>query len=130
MRRALLLMLAVAASPATADGPAICAVEQSVTCPRFDECERSLPAAINLPTLFRLDPDAKVIESRLDDGTVRSSPMSAVVEVGGTMLLHGTDNDLPWTMTVAKDNGALTLVVAGANTGYVAFGVCSRALAR
>jgi hypothetical protein len=130
MRFALLAPLALAVGPAAAEGPAICAVEQAVLCPRFEECARNLPAAINLPSLLRVDPAAKVMEARLDDGVVRTSAVSEIVEAGGSTLMHGADDDLPWSMTVETRSGAFTLVVADEAAGYVAFGVCSRALAR
>lgn len=130
MRRVVLLLPVLAAAPAAAAGPAICAVEQAVLCPRHEECQRSLPAAINLPALLRLDPDARVVEARLDDGTVRTSAVSSVIEADGVTLMHGADDDLPWSMTVSMASGAFTLVVADGAAGYVTFGVCSRALAR
>ncbi|TVQ52414.1 MAG: hypothetical protein EA355_15095 [Rhodobacteraceae bacterium] len=130
MRRAVLLPLAFVAAPAAADGPAVCAVEQAILCPRFEECARGLPAAINLPALIRLDPVGKVLEARLDDGTVRVTPVSDVIEAVGSTLMQGVDEGLPWSMSVAMDTGAFTLVVADGEAGYVAFGVCSRALAR
>lgn len=130
MHRALLLPLVLVAAPAVAGGPAICAVEQAILCPRYEECARGLPSAVNLPALLRLDPEAKVMEARLDDGSVRTSPISALIEAGSTTLMHGADSDLPWSMTVSMETGTFTLVVADEEAGYVAFGVCSRALAR
>lgn len=130
MRRAVLLPLALSAVPAAAQGPAVCAVEQAILCPRFEECARNLPAAINLPALLRIDPAAKLMESRMNDGAVRTSPISAVIEAGGSMLMQGADDDLPWSMTVDLAAGAFTLVVADEEAGYVAVGVCSRVLSR
>lgn len=130
MRYALALPLLVAAGAASAEGPAVCAVEQAILCPRFEACERSLPAGINLPTLLRLDPDAGMMEARLDDGTLRRSAVATVVEAGGSTLMQGADDDLPWSLTVDMTSGAFSLVVADEDAGYVAFGVCSRALAR
>lgn len=132
MRHALFLpiVLASAAAAAAADGPAICAVEQAILCPRVDVCERVLPAAVNLPALLRLDPAAGLIEARLDDGTVRRSPVSSVTEAEGAMLLQGADDDLPWSLTVDTATGDFSMVIADRLAGYVAFGTCSRALAR
>jgi hypothetical protein len=127
MRRAVLLPLALSAVPAAAQGRAVCAVEQAIPCPRFEECARNPPAAINLPALLRIDPVAKLIESRMNDGAARTSPISAVIEAGGSMLMQGADDDLPWSMTVDLAAGAFALVVADEQAGYVAFGVCSRA---
>jgi hypothetical protein len=130
MRFVTLVPLLVAAGAAAADGPAVCAVEQAIMCPRFEECARGLPAAVNLPSLLRVDPAAMTLESRLDDGSVRRSSVSAMIEAGGSTLLQGADDDLPWSMTVETTTGAFSLVVADEAAGYVAFGVCSRALAR
>jgi hypothetical protein len=130
MRILSILPLLLAAGAAAADGVAICAIEQAIACPRFDACERSLPAGINLPTLLRLDPAAGTMEARLDDGTLRRSPVSTVIEAEGSTLMQGADDDLPWSLTVDSASGAFSLVVADEDAGYVAFGVCSRALAQ
>jgi hypothetical protein len=130
MSRALFLPLALAAAPAAAQVPAICAVEQAIMCPRFEDCARNLPAAINLPALVRIDPAAKIMESRMNDGAVRISPIATATEAGGSVLMQGADDDLPWSMTVDMAAGDFTLVVADELAGYVAFGVCSQALAR
>lgn len=109
---------------------AVCAVEQAVACSADDACRRSLPSAVNLPVLFRLDFDESVAVSRNERGDERRSPISSVIDLEEAFLLQGTDAGNGWSMRIGVENGRFVLARSHAQVGYVAFGVCSSALAQ
>jgi len=113
---------------AQAADPAICAVEQVIACAPFDPCERSLPGAANLPALMRLDPAARVVVSRFDDGTERRSEVASLTETDEAVILQGADEGHPWLMRILKESGRFSLATAQAEATFMAFGVCSAEL--
>ena len=87
--------------------------------------ERALPAAVNLPALLRIDTGEKVILSRLDDGTVRTSKIASSSSVGAALVMQGNDDGRPWAMRVNTEKGNFTLGVLREDETFTAFGVCS-----
>jgi hypothetical protein len=114
----------LSASAQTPD-KALCAVQQAVSCGAYDACERSLPAAVNLPALMRIDVEAAVVESRQENGTIRSSKIATTSIEGDARVLYGVDGGHPWTMRINLENGAFTLTVLREEQGFIGFGVCS-----
>ncbi len=119
--------VAIGALPASADVPkqAICAVQQAVACGAFETCERALPAGVNLPALMRFDLDAGTIESRHENGAIRTSKIASSSTEKGALLLQGVDASHPWAMRVNTTSGAFTLTVLHETEGFLGFGVCS-----
>ena len=112
---------------ASAEAPkqAICAMQQAVVCGSVEVCERVLPAAVNLPALMRFDVAAGVIESRRENGDVRTSKIAASSDESDALVLNGIDDGHPWAMRVDVESGNFTLTVLRAEEGFLGFGVCS-----
>ena len=93
---AVAVAVTICALSASAEAPtaAICAVQQAVACGAFETCERALPAAVNLPALMRVDVDAGVIESRNENGDIRTSKIASSSTEGEALLLQGVDGGL------------------------------------
>lgn len=125
-------LVGVAAFGVQASAPqtAVCAVEQAIACPPFEPCERSLPGAFNLPALIKIDRPAGTVLSRLDTGEERASLIGSEDGDDTMHVLQGVDQGHPWSLRVSLETGRFTLTVAEADTGFVAFGVCSTALAQ
>jgi hypothetical protein len=115
---------ALSASAATPN-EAICTVQQAVACGSFEACERALPAAVNLPALMRFDVDARTIESRRENGDVRTSKIASSSTDDEALVLQGVDGGHPWAMRVNTKNGGFTLTVLREDEGFIGFGVCS-----
>lgn len=113
---------------AAAPNAAICAVEQVAACPAYGECARTLPGAVNLPVLLKIDRAAGEVISRLDDGTNRTSAIGSEVEAEDNLILQGVDAGHPWGLRVELSDGRFVLVSAQAETGFTAFGRCSASL--
>ncbi len=107
---------------------AICGVEQAVACPAHEECERTLPAAVNLPALIKIDRSAGVIFSKRESGETRTSKIASELEGDGLHILQGSEDGSPWSMRIDLETGRFSLVSAQDNLGFVAFGYCSSTL--
>ena len=110
---------------AAAPDAAICAIQQVVTCPQFEQCERALPAAVNLPVLMKIDRLSGVIVSRRESGEERKSKIVSESGDDSVHILQGAENGRPWSLRVDLGTGAFTLSSSDADVGYVAFGLCS-----
>lgn len=104
---------------------AVCAMQQAVACGSFEACERALPAAMNLPALMRFNVDKGMIESRLENGDVRTSKIASSSTDKDTLVLQGVDGGHPWAVRVNTQNGRFTLTVLREGEGFLGFGVCS-----
>ena len=122
------LLAMTAAARADDMAPAICALEQTIACSPFEECERSLPGAVNLPVLMRVDPAAGVIVSRTEAGAERRSAIASTSVSGDDLMLTGTDEGNPWSLRASTVTGRFSLVVLHADATFIGFGVCSRSL--
>ncbi len=107
---------------------AICAVEQAIVCQPFEECERLLPAMVNLPVLLKIDRSAGVILSRRESGEERSSKIGAESGDDTMHVLQGVDAGTPWNIRIELETGRFTMTSARSDVGYVAFGLCSSKL--
>jgi hypothetical protein len=119
--------LTTSAASATAATPTrgICAVQQAVACGAFEACDRELPAGVNLPALILFDVDTGIIESRAQNGDIRTSKIASSSTEGEALLLQGVDGGHPWAMRVNTGNGAFTLMILREEEGFLGFGVCS-----
>jgi hypothetical protein len=117
-------MICAPSASAAAPKESICAVQQAVACGAFEACERALPGAVNLPGLMRIDLNAGIIESRHENGEVRTSKIASSAE-GQALVLQGVDAGHPWSTRVDTKNGQFTLSVLRDDEGFIAYGVCS-----
>ncbi len=113
---------------AAASQKAICAVEQVIACQPFESCERSLPGAVNLPVLLKIDRSAGVVLSRRESGEERLSKIGAESGDDTMHVLQGVDAGTPWNIRIELETGRFTMTSARSDVGYVAFGLCSSKL--
>ncbi len=123
---AIAVLTGTAAAPASAaPEKAICAIEQAISCPPFESCERNLPGAVNLPSLLKIDRAAGTVFSRRDSGEERVSEIGSEGGDDTSHVLQGIDQGNPWSMRIDLETGRFTLTSAQPESGYVAFGLCS-----
>lgn len=120
-----LLCLWPGVAGAAAPDKAVCAVEQAVACPAYEPCERTLPSAVNLPALMKIDRSKGVIFSKRENGETRSSDIGSETEADGVHVLQGFEDGHPWSMRIDLEAGRFTLVSAHDDLGFAAFGFCS-----
>jgi hypothetical protein len=103
----------------------ICAIEQSIACSPFAECERNLPGAFNIPALIKVDIDGSRITSFSGDGQQLTSEIASADETETAVILNGADNGHPWSAIIAKDTGRLSATVIMSDDTFIIFGECS-----
>jgi hypothetical protein len=118
------ILLAWSAHTAYAD-VAVCATEQAISCAPYEPCDRSLPGAMNLPVLMKIDTEATTIASLQAGGGERSSRISSVAETEQAHLIHGADEHRPWVVQIDKATGRFTGTIAGSGIAFVLFGECT-----
>ncbi len=104
---------------------AICAVEQAIACPPYQRCSRSLPGAVNLPSLMKIDRTAGVVMTRAEGGEERKSEIVGEIGDDSTLMIQGFDGAHAWNMRLDLTSGHFVLTSAADDAGYVAFGLCS-----
>lgn len=107
---------------------AICAVQQAIACSPTEICDRSLPAAVNLPVLLRVDLEDGVVVSRQQSGAERTSQIGVQSGDDAHHIVQGMDEGTAWSMVIDLETGQFTIASAHADVGYTAFGVCSASL--
>lgn len=121
-------LLTAATDAPAAPEKAICAVEQAIACAPYEPCERNLPGAVNLPMLLKIDRPGGVIISRRESGEERISKIGSEAGSEDTHVLQGVDQGNPWSIMVNLETGRFTFSSSQADTGYIAFGLCSARL--
>ncbi len=104
---------------------AICAVEQAIACPPYEECQRALPAAVNLPSLMKLDRPSGTVMTNKEGGEERVSKIIGEAVDEDALMLQGIDGQHAWNMRIELATGHFVLTSAAPDAGYVAFGLCS-----
>ena len=111
--------------------PLVCANQQVNECVRGTRCKMVAPMSINLPNLFNVDVENKVITGKHDHGLDASTPVERVEHLDGKLVLQGADDGLPdvldgmvWSMTIDETSGRMSLIASGDGFAIVAFGAC------
>ncbi len=124
-RIAVLYMMPVmmAAGRIPLDGPLVCSIAQGIECASDLSCGE--PDFLNTPpTFIYVDLDGMAVtllapEERRGEVT----PVASVEHLEDRVLLSGIEGYRSWSMMIL-DDGAMSLTVAAAGSGIVAFGQC------
>jgi hypothetical protein len=113
-------------SGAAADGAGtlICETDQSFDCAPGSTCIEDDAEAIGLPSILHVNLQSDQVVGTLPDGTDLTAAFSGEVQKDGRLVVTGIQAGLGWTMTVAKDTGAMSLAISGDGVGFVVFGSC------
>jgi hypothetical protein len=120
--------LAPVAAQATVPAKAICAVQQVVACAPYEPCGRTLPGAVSLPVLLKLDREAGTLVSRRESGDERVSAIGSETGNATMHVLQGVDGEVAWTMHISLEDGGFTMTAAQVDVGFIAFGVCTSSM--
>ena len=111
--------------------PLVCANQQVNECVRGIRCKMVAPMSVNLPNLFNVDVENKVITGKHDHGLDASTPVERVEHLDGKLVLQGADDGLPdvrdgtvWSMAIDETSGKMSLIASGDGFAIVAFGAC------
>jgi hypothetical protein len=109
----------------------VCANQQVNECVKGERCKMVAPMRVNLPNLFNVDVENKVITGKHDRGLDASTPVEHVEHLDGKLMLQGADDGLPdvrdgmvWSMAIDETSGRMSLTASGDGFAIVAFGAC------
>ncbi len=132
VRSALLLLaggvLALGPSAALAgyggDSPVLCALTQVAECHPGSGCEPTTLEEVALPTFLQVDLKMGELRGHGVENP-RKTPIVHQRQEGGSTILQGAENGRAWSIVIVEESGAMTGTVAGEETGFVVFGVCT-----
>lgn len=104
--------------------PLVCAATEVAGCVEADTCVQGSAARFNLPVLFRISLQDKVVESSRAGGERRTSPIVRSDVQDDVLVLHGADDAAVWIATIRKASGRMTVTAAREGEAYVVFGAC------
>jgi hypothetical protein len=110
------------------DQPLICAGFHPSSCESDGECATTSLDEISVPKFLRLNFEEKVIRSQKPNGDIRVTPIEALRNAPGSLLLQGTDKGVDgmfaWSVFIGS-TGQMTLTVAADEFAVVVFGECT-----
>lgn len=124
---AVLVALAVPASPAQAVGPFdgtrpfFCAVSTIMECDATGRCERHVTNRENQITFIRIDVAGQVVTA----GGGRKSPLKTVSHVDGELILQGGENGRGWSATIDESSGRMAAAIVDNDLTFSMFGSCA-----
>ncbi len=130
--KVLVVMVAMfaASSAANAEGfdgsqPLICASMEAYDCGPGEDCFKGTAESIDAPQFMRLDFGQMLARATLANGEERTAEIERLTQEEGKLILQGVQLGLGWSMTIAQENGAMTLTAAGDRMAFVIFGACT-----
>ncbi len=81
--------------------PLICAVQETVDCGYQQTCLSGDAESLNLPVLFFVDFDEKIIQAQHGDGTTQVTRIDHLEEFEDQLVLHGFELRA-WNLTIFK----------------------------
>ena len=123
-------VLSIASTAANAEGldgsqPLICASMEAYDCGPGQDCLRGTAESIDAPQFMRLDFERKLARATRANGEERTAKIESLTQEEGKLILQGVQRGLGWSMTIAQEDGAMTLTAAGDRTAFVIFGACT-----
>ena len=113
-----------AASLADPDAPVVCAVVDLASCAPGDGCQRETAETVNVPQLVTIDWSGQEITGQRPDGEHLSTKIDHVERKDNVLVLDGVQDELSWTITIAKDSGRMSLAAIGDGVAFSVFGSC------
>ena len=110
------------AAPVDGSVPMVCAGSEIRECEAGGECTRRMAEEVNLPTLMRLDSQAKTLAAL---GDKRTTPIQAVERRDGRLVMYGGQEGRGWTMVIVEATGKMSGTVVDDQVSFVIFGACA-----
>lgn len=98
----------------------ICASVEVVDCMPGMACLKGTPADAGAPAFMRIDFNKKTVS-----GPKRTSPIEALENEEGQLLLHGRELGHGWIMALDGESGRMSVSLVGRNGAFVIFGSCT-----
>ncbi len=118
-------LAAARADDVTGKDPILCAVVEVNFCTTVDSCEQGPPWFWNVPDFLEIDLGGKEIRTTAASGQNRKTPIRSLTREEGGIVLQGFERGRAFSFFLTEATGELTLSVASAGQGGVAFGTCT-----
>ena len=105
--------------------PLICAVIQTVSCPRNEAVETGTAEDIDLPQFFIIDFEKKVVTGKAPGGQVRETKIESLKHEDGKLILQGVQRGRAWSAVINEETGKTTITGADDEAGFVVFAACT-----
>ena len=103
----------------------LCVPTDSLTCGGAGECERVTTEELEIPQFISVDFGKKSLSGKLEDGTVRTTPVRHVEKLDGSTLLQGGEYGRGWSIVIQHDTGEMSGAIAGDEGAVVVLGACT-----
>ena len=120
-------IVSVSAAAANFDGsqPLLCTSAETYDCEPGGNCIRGLADDINAPEFIFLDFKKSVARTTRASGEERTVKIGTPTQDNGSLILHGVQLGLGWSLAIVQETGHMTLTVAGNEVAIVIFGACT-----
>jgi hypothetical protein len=98
----------------------ICAPVEAIDCSPGEDCLRGTPDDIGAPNFIRIDFASKTITS-----AKRATPIEAMSQADGQVLLRGTELGYGWTLALDYATGRMAATLTDIDGAFVMFGSCT-----
>ena len=98
----------------------ICATVEVMDCSPGAECLKGTPDDIGAPAFMRIDFKQKTVS-----GPKRASPIEAMANEDGQLLLRGIEFGHGWTMALDHASGRMAATLTDRRGAFVMFGSCT-----
>jgi hypothetical protein len=119
--------LSGAASAGGFDGTTnlICAAIDVVGCANGPGCLEGQARTFELPQFMFVDFDNNVIRPTAESGYKETSVIRSFDQTEKQLILQGVENHRGWTATIDRQNGDLSVTLAGSDVSFIVFGACT-----
>jgi len=100
--------------------PLVCAIVEVIDCGVKGDCEPVDPEFVNLPNIFKVDMESKVLHSG-----ERKTKIDHVTKNEQVTVAQGTsDDNKAWSFVLSNNTGKFTGAIAAYDYGFLLFGSC------
>ncbi len=121
-----ILTLGAAAETLDKSNPLICVSVETFDCQPGSHCVKGVAEDIDAPQFIRLDFERGVAHTTWATGEERTAKIQTTLQGERQLILQGVQRGLGWNMTIARQDGAMALTVAGGEMAFVIFGACTK----
>ena len=121
------LLCAARARAGDFDGskPLICAVIQTIACPRNEDIEVGTAEDVDLPQFFFIDFEKRLVTGKMSGGEVRETKIESLKHEDGMLILQGVQRGKAWSAVINEETGKTTITGANDVAGFVVFAACT-----
>ena len=128
----LIIPLSVFAGDFDGSEPLAGTVEKILEINQFKVNEDVDPDTVNLPKIFIIDFDKKIIQPSKDSLIRKISKIEHIEHIENKLILQGVEegvenveDGLAWSLAISNKTGKVVLSASGDGVAYVVFGTCS-----